>query len=283
MQPARVFDWCLRRLNPCRPYFATSDVVVGRNVVFGRNVSFHSKRVRIGDGVVIHDRVRVEAESFEIGDYGTLYPDVFVPGPGQLRIGHNFWAGTGVILDAMGGMTIGNNVCVAAGGQLWTHMKFGDRMAGCRFHSSRPTLLGDDVWLGAHTLAGPVTIGDRALVMMGSLVTHDIGADQTWAGNPALDRTERFGPQFEPRSAVQRKEWLEARLAEYDRRYPRDRVLERTAILAGDGQQTCPPSRMIFDVLKRTYTKQGFDFEVRLMRFLLPDAKFVPVHDQRNR
>lgn len=59
----------------------------------------------------------------------------------------------------------------------------------------RPVRIGNDVWIGARAfvLKG-VTIGDRAVIGMGAIVTKDVPADCVVAGNPArivkrLDQT----------------------------------------------------------------------------------------------
>lgn len=272
--PFRLF----RKVFANRPHFATRDVVVGRHVSFGKNVVFNCRRVRIGDGVVFQDNIRIDADVFEIGDYGTFYSSCFVPGPGELRIGHNFWAGTSSIIDALGGTQIGNNVCVAAHSQLWTHMIYGDVMYGCRFHSKKKLVIGDDVWLGAHSLVCPVTIGDRSLVLFGSLVTKDVPSDKTYAGMPAQDVTDKLGPQFEVTTIENRRKYLDNRLKEYDQKHPEDRVCEKVAIAPDSGCGIgANPDKIVFNVADRTYTKRGSKLENRLMRFLLPDAKFVPV------
>jgi acetyltransferase-like isoleucine patch superfamily enzyme len=50
----------------------------------------------------------------------------------------------------------------------------------------RPVVLGDDVWIGADaTILKGVTIGDRAIVGAGAVVTSDVPADTVVAGNPA--------------------------------------------------------------------------------------------------
>jgi acetyltransferase-like isoleucine patch superfamily enzyme len=49
-----------------------------------------------------------------------------------------------------------------------------------------PVVLGDDVWIGADaTILKGVTIGDRAIVGAGAVVTSDVPADTVVAGNPA--------------------------------------------------------------------------------------------------
>ncbi|SCY72678.1 CatB-related O-acetyltransferase [Butyrivibrio sp. INlla14] len=55
------------------------------------------------------------------------------------------------------------------------------------------TVIGNDVWIGERALikAG-VTIGDGAVIGMGSVVTKDIGSYEIWAGNPAKKIRDRF-------------------------------------------------------------------------------------------
>jgi acetyltransferase-like isoleucine patch superfamily enzyme len=265
-----------RKLLASRPYFATEDVVVGKNVSFGKDVVFNCKRVRIGDGVSFGDRIRIDADVFEVGDYGTFYSGFFVPGPGELRIGHNVMVNTSAIIDAMGGTSIGNNVAVGARSQLWTHMKVGDVLYGCRFHSEKPLKIGHDVWISPNCLIWPGAIGDRALIMPSSTVTKNIGEDRTYTGNPAQDATKRYGPQFFVSSVEERVSYLQARFQEYDAQFPEDKILEKTLIVTQSGVQHDHRERIVFNVAARTYTKRGFPMEYRLMRFLLPGAKFVP-------
>ena len=57
----------------------------------------------------------------------------------------------------------------------------------------RRTKIGNDVWIGSKCLIkGGVTIGNGAIVGMGSVVTHDIPPYEIWAGNPAKCIRKRF-------------------------------------------------------------------------------------------
>ena len=61
------------------------------------------------------------------------------------------------------------------------------------FEIFKKTVIGNDVWIGTRAMIRPgVTIGDGAVVGMGSIVTKDIGPYEIWAGNPARLIRKRF-------------------------------------------------------------------------------------------
>jgi acetyltransferase-like isoleucine patch superfamily enzyme len=59
------------------------------------------------------------------------------------------------------------------------------------------TTIGNDVWIGTHSLikAG-ITIGDGAVIGMGSVVTKDVGPYEIWAGNPARFIKKRYSDEI---------------------------------------------------------------------------------------
>lgn len=61
---------------------------------------------------------------------------------------------------------------------------------------TRPTNIGDDVWVGAGSIimAG-VTIGDGAIIAAGSVVTKDVEAYCIYGGTPAKKIKERFSDE----------------------------------------------------------------------------------------
>lgn len=65
----------------------------------------------------------------------------------------------------------------------------------CRhdFQTHTTTHIGNDVWIGGGCLIkGGVSISDGAVIGMGSVVTHDVGPYEIWAGNPAKMIRKRF-------------------------------------------------------------------------------------------
>ena len=90
-------------------------------------------------------------------------------------------------------IVIGNNVNIGADCLIMDHdahsldfqkrHTFADDYAGT---ATAPIRIADDVLIGAKTIVlKGVTIGARAIVGAGSVVTRDIPADEIWAGNPA--------------------------------------------------------------------------------------------------
>ncbi|MBM3126661.1 MAG: hypothetical protein FJZ87_16585, partial [Chloroflexi bacterium] len=263
-----------------RPRFSTHDVKIGRWTTFGRNVKIKSHLVRIGKGVVFHDNiqinssvliigdgviiqegVKINASEFTIGDYGTIYFGCFFPGPGTLHIGHNFWLGNNSVVDCLGGTTIGNNVGIGAHSQLWSHMKFGDVIAGCRFHTTNPLTIGNDVWLVGHNLVAPVTIEDRVLAMLGSLIVKDIPADRTVAGSPAKDVTDKFGAQFVATDSAFRLDALKRRIEKFAIEKNVPKIWEHIEICSGM-PTVLSDQKTIIDVVSRTYRKTGSRVEM---------------------
>ena len=70
------------------------------------------------------------------------------------------------------------------------------------------TVIGNDVWIGSKCLVkAGVTIGNGAVIGMGSVVTHDVPPYEVWAGNPARFIKKRFDD--ETVSKLQRSKWWE--------------------------------------------------------------------------
>lgn len=113
--------------------------------------------------------------------------------PFHCDYGYNIALGDGVfmnfncvILDVVE-VTIGDGTQIAPGVQILTADHPRDpaaRRTGLEF--GQPIRIGRNVWIGAGALILPgVTIGDDALIGAGSVVTRDVPAGVTVAGNPA--------------------------------------------------------------------------------------------------
>ena len=115
------------------------------------------------------------------------------------------------------------------------------------------------------------------MALQGAVITKDLLPDHTYAGCPAADVTQKLGPQYEPRPVLERKTLLEERIAEFARRSGRMSAREVALVVTEWGSAANEhDERTIFNVADRTYLKRGTRVEHALMRFLLPEAKFVP-------
>lgn len=75
----------------------------------------------------------------------------------------------------------------------------------------------NDVWIGSHVLIkSGVTISDGAVIGMGSVVTHDVGPYEIWAGNPARMIRKRFNDgTVENLKQIKWWNWNEEKIKEY--------------------------------------------------------------------
>jgi acetyltransferase-like isoleucine patch superfamily enzyme len=116
----------------------------------------------------------------------------------KIRIGAGTYINRNTMLDASQLLEIGANCAIGPGCYLTDHdhglepslTPLGQPLI------SAPTRLGNEVWLGAHVVVlKGVTIGDRAVIGAGSVVTRDVPADAIAVGVPArVVRTRELQP-----------------------------------------------------------------------------------------
>lgn len=128
----------------------------------------------------------------EIGPQAFLEPGVWLTaGPdARIRIGGGTFLNLGVMVAAERLVQIGEH-CMAANGCLITDgsHRFDDPdkpVPWQGFTTKGPTVIGDNVWLGANVVVTTgVTIGRRCVVGANSVVTSDIPPFSIAAGTPA--------------------------------------------------------------------------------------------------
>ncbi len=115
---------------------------------------------------------------------------VEVSHPWHLTIGRNSIVGPHVLLDARGGITIGDNVNVSSHTRIQTakHLIHDPGFDAVY----EPVVLGDRVWVGiGATILGGVTVGEGAVVAAGAVVTKDVAPWTVVGGTPARKIAER--------------------------------------------------------------------------------------------
>jgi TonB family protein len=112
-----------------------------------RGLNGNAKNIVIGDNCYIGHNVQIICDDFELGDYSKIHHDCNIHGYKPCKIGHNLWMGQFTIVDCIGGCFIGNNCGIGAHSQLWSHIKYGDTLEGCRFNSEKSIEIGKNSML----------------------------------------------------------------------------------------------------------------------------------------
>jgi len=254
------------------------EIIVGINTVIEptasiRGINGKAKRIVIGDNCYVGHNVQIICDDFSLGDYSKIQHNVNVHGYQPCRIGHNAWIGQFTIIDSIGGTIIGNNCGIGAHSQLWSHIKFGDTLEGCRFLDEKPLLVGNDVWFVGHCIVSPITAADKSMAMVGSVITKDMRYNEIYAGSPAVSVSDKMGFQFKEVAVGEKF----AKMQEYLNTYHGTKnnlkiVMDVSEIDFEKHEMT------YFNVSDRTYTKRCTAEEIQFMKFLLPEkAKFTPI------
>ncbi len=103
-------------------------------------------------------------------------------------MGHHVFVNAGCTFLDGAFIRIGNYTLIGPSVQIYTpHHPLDYRERRQEKEFAYPVTIGDDCWIGGGVIVCPgVTIGDRAVVAAGSVVTKDVPADTLVAGNPAI-------------------------------------------------------------------------------------------------
>lgn len=248
---------------------------IGVGVVIEEGAVIKADKVVIGDFAYIGQRTRFIVPELRIGDYSRINADTFGGGTKPMTIGNNCYIGAKVRLDSRGGLKIGHNVGIGDASQIWTHIRHGDPVRGCRWDKEYSLEIGDDVWLVARvTVGGARQIGDRSMVFNESNVTRNLLADHTYAGNPVVDVTAKLGAQFAAISPEEKYKRLCKEIELFEAEYPMYRGYVRATTYAGEFGDP-EPLVSWFAAEDRVYTKNRHAAEVTFIKNTL--AKFMPM------
>jgi acetyltransferase-like isoleucine patch superfamily enzyme len=250
------------------------ELIIGKNTfidpsVIIRGINGNSKKIIIGDNTYIGKNVQIIIDELEIGDYCKIHHHTNIHGYKPCKIGHNAWIGQYCIIDSIGGVKIGNNCGVGAHSQLWSHIKYGDTLEGCRFKDEKELLIGNDVWFVGHCIVSPIVAKDKSMALVGSVITKDMEYNQIYGGSPAKNITDKIGNQFDVVDINSKFEKMNE--------YLNQSSIENIKIVINSDEFDFNDEITYFDVTTRTYTKKLTDNEIKFINYLLPDkAKFTP-------
>ena len=240
------------------PNIAAEECIVGKNTIIDPSASIRglngkAKRVVLGDNCYIGQNVQIICDDFMLGDYSKIHHHCNVHGYKPCHIGHNLWMGQYSIIDSIGGTTIGNNCGIGAHSQLWSHIKYGDTLEGCRFLSEAPLKFGNDVWMVGHCIVSPITAADKSMALVGSVVTKDMEYNQIYSGVPAKSISHKIGYQFQEVALEDKFNKMQAYLTEYKASTTMD---TNNLLVVMDATEITDDERTYFVINDRAYTKR---------------------------
>lgn len=120
----------------------------------------------------------------------TVYHGFQARGVRHLAIGARSIIGDHAVLDARGGLTIGSDVNLSTGVQIWTAQHDWNSVDFAYVKAS--VRIGDRAWIGPGVIILPGTvIGTGAVVAAGAVARGTIPPHSLWAGIPARQIAER--------------------------------------------------------------------------------------------
>ena len=133
------------------------------------------------------DREALTALFVRLADDAVVEPPFHCDYGFNISVGVRLYANVSCVFLDCAPIEIGDNVLLGPAVHLYTAthpLDSAERRSGLEL--AKPISVGDDAWLGGGAIVLPgVTIGARAVVGAGSVVTRDVSADERVAGNPA--------------------------------------------------------------------------------------------------
>lgn len=126
-----------------------------------------------------------KAELLGFGEKTSVYENVYVYG--KPKVGKNVWVGPFVVLDATGGLAIGDGCDISCGAMIFTHTTHLRCVSkGNMGITRKPVKIGNYVYVGSGAIILPgATIGNHSVIGAGAVVTKDVPAFSVVMGVPA--------------------------------------------------------------------------------------------------
>jgi galactoside O-acetyltransferase len=181
----------------------------GKNVVIDEGVIIQgAEYISIGDNVWIDKYSILMAGPVKFNDNSVvkrIENKNFKYEEGELIIGNGIHIGISNIIQAHGGVYIGNNVTTSAGVKIYSlsnypydendlkTITYANCMASGKIsYIISPVVIEDGVWIALNSIVLGGTIGKNSFISSNSLVYKDIPENSYVSGNPARKIKDRF-------------------------------------------------------------------------------------------
>ena len=117
--------------------------------------------------------------------------------PEKLTLGRNVWIGEGAMLDAQGGLSIGDYTQIGLNVMVWSHSshkqaRLSKTCVDKEGIEYKPTRIGKNCFIaGPSVIAAGVTIGDRVIVSPLTFVDKDVPDDAVVGGKRDIRELEK--------------------------------------------------------------------------------------------
>ncbi|KZN54989.1 acyltransferase [Pseudoalteromonas luteoviolacea] len=305
-------------------------IYISDEALVGENVEITAKEIHISSGCKVEDGTKINASgtvylgdftligansiiqvnNLTLMDYSKLQRNMFMNGGSDCYIGYNSWIGSNCILNVAESLYIGNGVGIGTYSSVWTHGHHGELLEGCKIHKVSPVRIENDVWiLGCYNVISPgVVVGEKALVMTGSIVTKDVPPMTAVGGNPAkpipslapyeevivedkLIKMESFIREFCEQFTSSKKlneekpPWLieseygSHTIVTVDSPEELENLEYSIAIVKKGLSEEQEYKGSVFDLSSKYYYKTSSKIEVKFIQFLLYEkARFMPIN-----
>jgi maltose O-acetyltransferase len=131
-------------------------------------------------------RAQVQRELFGAGGEGATITSPFFCDYGtQIELGEGVFVNFNCVVLDVCRVRIGARTLIGPAVQVYTALHPMDAIERRTLEHGAPVAIGEDVWIGGGAIVLPgVTIGARAVIGAGSVVTRDVPPDVFVAGNP---------------------------------------------------------------------------------------------------
>lgn len=179
VQPS-VYDY-----SPWRFWSQADDEVQLRQHDYQQQLLAQNPRWAFGDQVFVSDQAALQNDVLELGDHSYIAGHSYLSG--EVRTGRD--CTINVYTVVRGKIAIGDAVRIGAHTSIlgFNHtMSDPDVEVFRQPTTSKGVTIGSDVWIGSHVvIVDGVTVGDKAMLAAGAVVTKDVPAGAVVGGNPA--------------------------------------------------------------------------------------------------
>ena len=151
--------------------------------------------LRYRSTVLMNDRER--AEFLGLPEGCRMRENAKILNPEEFVCGTYVWIGEGAVLDAQGGLEVGDNTQIGLSVMVWSHTSHKQAVAGETAQDKsnidyRSTRIGKNCFIGGPSVIAPgVTIGDGVIVSPLSFVDRDLPDGAVYSGNRTIRDYEK--------------------------------------------------------------------------------------------